>query len=97
MLQGKFWLWFARIVALLGLLTGGLALHDYLTTNKRGVVIEHRDGSMTIEQTVDPETLERYRDGDGTIRLEKGITILPEEEICYDTGSGSDQTDIHCD
>jgi len=90
MLDSKFWLWFTRIVAILGLLTGGLALYDYMTDNERDVVIEHGDGSMTIEQTVDPETLKKYRDGDGTIRLEKGITILPEEEPEDDTRSTSD-------
>ena len=97
MFENKFWRWFTAIATVLGLITGGLALHDYITTDKRDIAIEHRDGSLTIEQTVDPETLKKYRDGDGTIRLEKGITILPEEEICDDTGSGSDQADIYCD
>ena len=63
MLDSKFWIWFARIVALLGLITGGLALHDYVTTDE-----------YTIEQTVDPETMKRLKElnpGE-SINVEKG-------------------------
>jgi hypothetical protein len=52
---------------------------------------------LTIEQRLSPEMMEKLKNGDGTITIEKSITITPEEEICDDTGSGSDQTDIPCD
>ena len=58
-----FWKWFTRIVALLGLITGGLALHDYVTNDE-----------YTIEQTVDPETMKRLKElnpGE-SINVEKG-------------------------
>jgi len=63
MLDGKFWLWFARVAAILGLLTGGLALYDYATTDE-----------YTIEQTVDPETMEKLKELNpgGTIDVRKG-------------------------
>jgi len=63
MTKGKFWLWFARIATVIGLITGGLALYDYLSEDQ-----------YTIEQSVDPETMKRLRElnpGE-TINVEKG-------------------------
>jgi hypothetical protein len=51
MLESKFWIWFARIATIIGLITGGLALYNYVTTDK-----------YTIEQTVDPETMKKLRE-----------------------------------
>ena len=63
MLNSKFWIWFARIAATIGLITGGLALHDYVTTDK-----------YSIEQTVSLEVMEKLNKlGPGeTINVEKG-------------------------
>lgn len=63
MFKNKFWTWFARIAAIIGLITGGLALYDYVTTDE-----------YTIEQTVDPEVMKRLRElGPGeSITVEKG-------------------------
>ena len=63
MLNSKFWIWFARITAVIGLLTGGIAFYDYMTTEE-----------YTIEQSVDPETMKRLKDlkpGE-KINVEKG-------------------------
>ena len=61
--DSKFWKWFTAIATALGLITGGLALHDHFTKEE-----------YTIEQSVDPETMKRLRElnpGE-TINVEKG-------------------------
>lgn len=62
-----FWLWFARVATVIGLLAGGLALYDYLT-----------EGQYTIkyEQKLSPEAMESLGRGE---TIEKGIIITPEE------------------
>lgn len=63
MFESKFWSWFARMAMIVGLLTGGLALYDYVTTDE-----------YTIEQSVDPETMKRLKElkpGE-SINVEKG-------------------------
>ena len=77
--EGSLWKWFVCIATIIGFIAGYLTLCDYIFPGKRPVAIEMRDGSLTIEQTVDPETLKKHRESDGTIKLEKGITISPEE------------------
>jgi len=74
MTRGKFWLWFARIATVIGLLTGGLALHDYLTEDE-----------FIIEQRMSPEAMDSIRE-----RLDRGEEVILEKGIRRnddDTGS----------
>lgn len=66
MFESKFWTWFARIATIIGLITGGLALYDYVT-----------DDPYTIEyeQKLSPDAAERYDAGEV---IEKGVRIIPE-------------------
>lgn len=61
------WKWFTRIVAVIGLITGGLALHDYLTEDEY---------TIKYEQKLSPEAMESLGRGE---TIEKGIIITPEE------------------
>lgn len=63
MLNSNFWKWFARISAIIGLITGSIAFYNYVTTDE-----------YTIEQSVDPETMKRLKElGPGEkIIVEKG-------------------------
>ena len=74
------------IAAVVAITTGLMSMWDKIIS----------DDTPMWEQSIPLDELEKYRGKDGIIRIEKGISITP-EEICDDTGSGSDQADIPCD
>ena len=64
------------IAAIVGIATGLVTMWDKLFPNDE----------LTIEQRLSPEMMKELKEGDGTIIIEKGITIRRED----DTRSGSD-------
>lgn len=56
---------FIVIATLIGTMASGLAIYEWLTSRN----------DILIEQRIDPEVLEKYRHGDTTITIEKGIRI----------------------
>ena len=66
--NSKFWIWFARIATIIGLLTGGLALYDYLTDDP--YVIEY-------EQRLAPGQKATLDSGE---EVRKGVVIKPKEK-----------------
>ena len=51
----------------LAIIVSGFTIYDRFS--------EPKDEGLTIEQTVSPDALKALKDGDKTIRIEKGITI----------------------
>lgn len=63
--NSNFWKWFARIATIIGLVTGGLALYDYVAEDE-----------FIIEQRMSPEAMDDIRkrlDAGEEVILEKGI------------------------
>lgn len=77
-LNSRFWNWVKIIGAILGVLTGILALVNYFTDNM--IMDAVFKPTLTIEQTISPEALNKARESNSPIRIEKGITVYPKEK-----------------
>lgn len=78
-LNSRAWNWVKILGAIIGLLTGIMAIVNYCTDNWiLDSILPSSKPTFTIEQTVSPETLKKAKEQGSTIILDKSFTIYPE-------------------
>ena len=66
----KITIWITIIASIFTIIGGIITIYSFTKTEE----------GLTIEQTIPKELLEKHKNGDTTIKIEKGITIKPNSD-----------------